>query len=51
MASERLLKLLKPFKPFKEPGILLDKLSPDEEWPPFLSSCTDTSDKKPLPLW
>ena len=51
MASERLLKLLKPFKPFKQPGILLDKLSPDEEWPPFLSSWTDTSDKKPLPLW
>lgn len=34
MASDRLLKPLKPFKPFKQP-MLLDKLSPDEEWPPF----------------
>lgn len=33
MASDRLLKPLKPFKPFKQP--MLDKLSPDEEWPPL----------------
>lgn len=61
MASDRLLKPLNPFTPFKHP-MLVDKFNPVEGWPPplplavpltmCLSSCkVDTSDKKALPVW